>query len=102
MENPVSTLGISVYETSEIKKLQRSCYFDLAYQFPFNVIDRRFEDLNITSNKCFARSVLLQGLLASKNSFGFCFSICCARMLLGFPAFSNMFGLAYNILFDGN
>jgi len=68
VENPVSTLGISVYETSEIKKLQRSCYFDLAYQFPFNVIDRRFEDLNITSNKCFARSVLLQGLLASKNS----------------------------------
>ena len=64
---PVSTLGVSVYEPQEVSKLSRS-EFKLAFQFPFNVLDRKFEQVNMPTGKCYARSVFLQGLLASKNS----------------------------------
>lgn len=65
-EYPVSALGVSVYEPEEVEKLSGS-QFELAFQFPFNVLDRRFENVNMTSGKRYARSIFLQGLLASKN-----------------------------------
>ena len=40
------------------------CGFDLAIQFPFNILDRRFEKTAIPKGKRFGRSVFLQGLLA--------------------------------------
>jgi len=63
-EYDVETLGLSVYEPNEVEKLSAS-QFDLAFQFPFNVLDRRFEKLNMPQGKRYARSVFLQGLLAS-------------------------------------
>ena len=62
----VSTLGVSVYKPEEIEKLS-GCVFELAFQFPFNVLDRRFEQVSIPQGKRYARSIFLQGLLASKN-----------------------------------
>ena len=64
---PVSTLGVSVYEPQEVEHLSGS-EFELAFQFPLNVLDRRFEQVNMPDGKRYARSVFLQGLLASKNS----------------------------------
>jgi len=63
---PVLTLGVSVYETKEVKVLS-GCPFELAFQFPFNVLDRRFEHVNVPEGKRYARSVFLQGLLATPN-----------------------------------
>ena len=63
-DHPVKTIGISVYEPKDVEKLS-DCEFELAFQFPFNVLDRRFEKMNIPNNKRYARSVFLQGLLAS-------------------------------------
>ncbi|MEE2765125.1 MAG: aldo/keto reductase, partial [Candidatus Neomarinimicrobiota bacterium] len=63
---PVSMLGVSVYETKEVESLS-GCQFELAFQFPFNVLDRRFEQVSMPQRKRFARSVFIQGLLASTN-----------------------------------
>jgi len=63
---PVSTLGVSVYEPQDVEKLS-SCLFELAFQFPFNVLDRRFEQVRMPHGKRYARSIFLQGILASKN-----------------------------------
>lgn len=63
-EYPVSTLGVSVYEQREVERL-KNCELDLAFQFPFNVLDRRFGQVSIFKGKRYARSVFLQGLLAS-------------------------------------
>ena len=65
-EYPVSTFGVSVYEPHEIGKLT-GCQFELAFQFPFNVLDRRFENAGMAKNKRYARSIFLQGLLTSRN-----------------------------------
>jgi len=64
---PVSTLGVSVYETKEVESLA-DCLFELAFQFPLNVLDRRFEQLSMPKNKRYARSIFLQGLLSTHNS----------------------------------
>ncbi|MFC2117210.1 aldo/keto reductase [Bacteroidota bacterium] len=61
-----STLGVSVYDPHEVEKLTGS-QFELALQFPFNVLDRRFENISMAKGKRYARSIFLQGLLASKN-----------------------------------
>ena len=61
---PVSTLGVSVYEPDELDKLS-SAQFELAFQFPYNVIDRRFEKVNIKEGRRYGRSIFLQGILAS-------------------------------------
>lgn len=61
---PVLTIGVSVYELQEIEQLL-GCQFELAFQFPFNVLDRRFEKVSIPIGKRYARSVFLQGLLAT-------------------------------------
>lgn len=63
---PVESLGISVYEPDELDGL-RNCGFDLAFQFPFNLIDRRFENNSLPIGKRYARSIFLQGLLASQS-----------------------------------
>ncbi len=63
---PVGSLGISVYEPDELDGF-RNCGFDLAFQFPFNLIDRRFENNSLPTGKRYARSVFLQGLLASQS-----------------------------------
>ena len=65
-EYPVSTLGVSVYKPQEVESLS-GCPFELAFQFPFNVLDRRFEKVSMPKSKRYARSVFLQGLLASSN-----------------------------------
>ncbi len=63
---PVTTLGVSVYEPQDVEKLS-GCQFELAFQFPFNVLERRFENVVMAKNKRYARSIFLQGLLTSKN-----------------------------------
>ena len=65
-EYPVSALGISVYEPNEVEKLS-NCEIELAFQFPFNVLDRRFEKITMPTGVRYARSVFLQGLLASTH-----------------------------------
>ena len=60
----IDDLGISVYEPSEVKSIA-TCGLDLAYQFPYNVLDRRFEQVEMTPGKRYARSIFLQGLLVS-------------------------------------
>jgi aryl-alcohol dehydrogenase-like predicted oxidoreductase len=65
-EYPISTLGVSVYKPQEVERMS-GCLFELAFQFPFNVLDRRFGQLSMPKGKRYARSVFLQGLLASPN-----------------------------------
>ena len=65
-EYPVSTLGVSVYEPHEVEKLL-ICGLELAFQFPLNVLDRRFEKITMPTGRRYARSVFLQGLFASTN-----------------------------------
>ena len=60
---PISSLGVSVYDPNEV--LELSSHTDLAFQFPLNVLDRRFEQVLMPEGKRYARSVFLQGLLAS-------------------------------------
>ena len=63
---PISSLGVSVYEPNDVEKLL-DCPLELAFQFPFNVLDRRFEKVKMPVGKRYARSISLQGLLVSKN-----------------------------------
>jgi len=63
---PVKALGISVYEPEEVQRMN-GCGLDLAIQFPFNVLDRRFEKNVIPKGNRFGRSVFLQGLLAGES-----------------------------------
>ena len=63
---PVSTIGFSVYEPEDVDCLE-NCNFELAFQFPFNILDRRFEKVKMPVGKRFARSIFLQGLLASQK-----------------------------------
>ena len=60
----INDFGISVYEASEVEAVT-TCELELAYQFPYNVLDRRFEGVKMTPGKRYARSIFLQGLLAS-------------------------------------
>lgn len=62
---PIKSLGVSVYEPVEIEMV-KDCGFDLAFQFPFNLLDRRFENNSVSMGKRYARSIFLQGLLASQ------------------------------------
>ena len=63
---PVKSLGISVYEPQEVERLA-SCQFELSFQFPLNVLDRRFERVKMPMGKRYARSIFLQGLLVSED-----------------------------------
>ena len=66
-DSPVSTLGVSVYEKKEVESLAE-CLFELAFQFPLNVLDKRFEQVSMPKSKRYARSIFLQGLLATQNA----------------------------------
>jgi len=61
---PISSLGVSVYEPNDVERLF-GCPLELAFQFPCNVLDRRFENVRMPKEKRYARSIFLQGLLAS-------------------------------------
>ena len=63
---PIKSLGISVYNPIEIENV-KGCGFNLASQFPFNLFDRRFENNTVPIGKRYARSIFLQGFLASKT-----------------------------------
>ena len=64
---PVSTLGVSVYEPKEVETLTE-CLFELAFQFPLNVLDRRFKKVSMPKGMRYGRSIFLQGLLATGSS----------------------------------
>ena len=66
-EYPVKRLGVSVYEPRTVERLA-GCELEIAYQFPLNVLDRRFEQVEMPQGDRYARSIFLQGLLASPNS----------------------------------
>ena len=63
---PVSSFGVSVYMPHEVEELSAS-KFELAFQFPLNVLDQRFGRVSMPKGKRYARSIFLQGLLASPN-----------------------------------
>jgi aryl-alcohol dehydrogenase-like predicted oxidoreductase len=63
---PISEFGVSIYDPPEINHLMDSP-FQLAFQFPFNVLDRRFEKVNMLPGKRYARSIFLQGVLTSSR-----------------------------------
>lgn len=65
-EYPISNLGVSVYDMEQVEKL-KNCEFDIAFQFPYNILDRRFESNNISTGLRYARSIFLQGVLSSKT-----------------------------------
>jgi aryl-alcohol dehydrogenase-like predicted oxidoreductase len=62
----ISSIGVSVYDPDEVEAHTGS-QFELCFQFPFNVLDQRFAHVDIPKGKRYARSIFLQGLLASKN-----------------------------------
>jgi len=63
---PIESLGISIYDPRTVNKTI-AVSGDLAYQFPFSLLDRRFESANLPKGKRYARSIFLQGLLASNQ-----------------------------------
>jgi aryl-alcohol dehydrogenase-like predicted oxidoreductase len=63
---PIKSLGVSVYDPIEIELVNGSS-FNLAFQFPFNLLDRRFEKNTIPIGKRYARSIFLQGILAAQT-----------------------------------
>ena len=63
---PVRCLGTSVYNPEEVERLV-SCQFELSFQFPLNVLDRRFKQVKMPMGKRYARSIFLQGLLVSAS-----------------------------------
>ena len=62
----IESLGISVYDPETVEQTM-AAFSGLAYQFPFNLLDRRFEKVPIPRGKRYARSIFLQGLLASDH-----------------------------------
>jgi len=63
---PISSIGVSVYDPKEVELLANT-QFELAFQFPFNVLDRRFEKVIVKEGKRYARSIFLQGLLTQNG-----------------------------------
>lgn len=61
---PIAALGVSIYEPHEVERMD-DCGFGLAFQFPFNLLDRRFEKNSIPAGRRYARSIFLQGVLAA-------------------------------------
>ena len=62
-EFSISFFGVSVYEPSEIESFRNS-RFELAFQFPLNVVQKSFEAVDMPIGKRYARSIFLQGLLS--------------------------------------
>jgi len=66
INNMVMDIGVSVYDPTTIKLLNSSG-LSLAFQFPFNLLDRRFENIKMNNGKRYARSIFLQGILSSDS-----------------------------------
>ncbi len=64
-EFPIRRIGISVYEPEDIGD---DGGFEIAYQFPANLFDRRFASINLPIGRRYARSIFLQGVLASAGA----------------------------------
>ncbi|MBL91637.1 MAG: hypothetical protein CMH56_07460 [Myxococcales bacterium] len=64
---PVSSFGISVYEPGDCLAFQ-TANLPVAIQFPYNTVNRVFDALDWSLGPRFARSVFLQGLLASAGA----------------------------------
>lgn len=62
----VESLGVSAYDPGMVEQTM-TAYPGLAYQFPYNILDRRFEAISMPAGKRYARSIFLQGLLASEH-----------------------------------
>jgi len=60
----INHIGVSVYDPDEVRRLVES-KLEPAFQFPFNVMDRRFGTVEMIPGKRYARSLFLQGLLVS-------------------------------------
>ena len=61
---PIESLGVSIYDPEVVVETMAGTN-SLACQFPYNILDRRFENVPIPKGKRYARSIFLQGLLAS-------------------------------------
>lgn len=68
----IKDFGYSIYETNEIRKLNRIYNSDI-FQLPYNIFDRRIEfsdevnELKKKNIKIFSRSTFLQGILLQEN-----------------------------------
>ncbi len=69
--NPIFSYGASIYETEDIDR-HSNYNFQFCLQYPYNILDQRFSKINVPFSKKYARSIFLQGVLASnaklKNS----------------------------------
>lgn len=63
-EYPIRSWGISIYDYEDLLGYGDAAA-DMAIQFPFNLIDRRFENNSFPQGRRFARSIFQQGLLAA-------------------------------------
>tara|TARA_B100001029_G_C15026765_1_gene434132 strand:+ start:47 stop:916 length:870 start_codon:yes stop_codon:yes gene_type:complete len=63
---PIKNLGFSIYSKKDLY-ITSKLGFKPVYQFPFNILDKRFLNLKIQKNKLIARSIFLQGLLINKK-----------------------------------
>jgi len=65
-DNAISSYGVSIYDEEDI--IKHSNYeFKMCLQFPYNFLDQRFSKINVPFSKKYARSIFLQGVLASKG-----------------------------------
>ena len=62
----IKNFGFSVYDYSAAKKILHF-FPDASIQFPYNLINNKFDKLKKKKNLFFARSIFCQGLLTSKN-----------------------------------
>ena len=65
-QNLVSNIGLSVYDPFELKGMS-DLDLELAYQFPFNVVDTRFSAVRLPIGRRYVRSIFLQGFLSSSK-----------------------------------
>ena len=65
-EFEVKNLGVSIYDIEDTQGLNE-LPFPVSLQFPFNILDRRFELLQKKEEFFLARSIFLQGILATKK-----------------------------------
>jgi aryl-alcohol dehydrogenase-like predicted oxidoreductase len=63
-ESLTNNFGVSIYNYKNSYNYFN--YKNFFYQFPYNLIDRRFVNFKINKKNCIARSIFLQGLLISK------------------------------------
>ena len=62
----ISNIGVSVYNPREVKIFDKLS-FPLSFQFPYNLLDRRFKKVIKSKGMRYARSIFLQGVLISRE-----------------------------------